>query len=473
MKRFLLTLVLLIPFCAVIGSASLSCRAEVKVGVCDWMILKRQKLGEFTLAKQLCAQGVELDMGGLGKRDSFDNKLRDDAQLAAFLQMADSVKVEIGAVAMSGFYGQSLIEKKSYRWLIEDCLNTMERVKTPTVAFLPLGGCGNDWTTDKKKYSEVVKRLRVVGNMAAKRGKVIGIDTPLDAQGNLELLKKINSKGIKIFYKWQTATENGRDICQEIKTLGKDNICAFHASNPDGVWLRDDKTINLKAIRQTLQEMDWSGWMFVERSRDTTQVKNVKANYGDNVRYLKEVFGEVRFVLNETASLDSGYVETILKRAQKVTDELGITGTAKGEDVLHLVANHYFNLNRIYESGEGNIKEQLYDNHFDFCANLASVCTPEEVEKVKDVLTYNVRQVKYDAQIDMIPTLNLEERQQLMTWLKEAREYAIDAKGSKEKHALFKKYMGRFSNWLSKRGYDIQKERQMWGARVKAKGGKL
>ena len=115
----------------------------------------------------------------------------------------------------------------------------------------------------------------------------------------------------------------------------------------------------------------------------------------------------------------------------------------------------------------------MYDNHFDFVANLCSVCTLNEVEAIKDVMTYNVRQVKYDAQIDMIPTLNREEREQLMIWLKEAREYALDAKGSKEKHALFKKYMGRFSNWLSKRGYDIQKERQNWGARVKAAGGRL
>ena len=38
---------------------------QYKVGVCDWMILKRQKLGEFDLAKQIGSDGVEMDMGGL------------------------------------------------------------------------------------------------------------------------------------------------------------------------------------------------------------------------------------------------------------------------------------------------------------------------------------------------------------------------------------------------------------------------
>jgi hypothetical protein len=33
-----------------------------QVGVCDWMVLKRQKLGEFQLAKDLGCDGIEMDM---------------------------------------------------------------------------------------------------------------------------------------------------------------------------------------------------------------------------------------------------------------------------------------------------------------------------------------------------------------------------------------------------------------------------
>ena len=439
-----------------------------KIGVCDWMILKRHKPGAFSTAKQMCADGIEFDMGGLGKRDSFDNKLRDDAQAAAYIKMIDSVKVEVGAVAMSGLYGQSFIQKKSYKWLIEDCLNTMDKLGNVKVAFLPLGGCGNDWTTDKKKYSEVVKRLRTVGDMAAARGKVIGIDTPLDAAGNLKLLKAIKSKGVKIFYKWQTAIENNLDICADMKALGKDNICAIHASNTDGVWIEKDNAINAKAIRATLDEMGWEGWLFVERSRDTTMVRNTKANYGANVAYLKDVFAPVRYTMMDTADKDTAYVSTIMGRAKKVTDALNITGTTKGEEVHNLISNHYFTLNKIYEDNV-DVKAKLYDYHGDFIANLENVCTPTEIEQIKDILTYDVMHVKYNAQVEMIPTMNAEERAQLMSWLREAREYAIDAKGSKEKHAIFKKYMGRFSTWMSKRGYNMKQEEKFWSARNKAK----
>ena len=114
-----------------------------KIGVCDWMVLKRQKLGEFKLAKELGCDGIEMDMGGLGTRRSFDNKMRDPESVRVFTNMADSFGIEIGAVAMSGFYGQSFAKKESWRWLIQDCLDTMEKMGAD-VAFLPLGGCGNN-----------------------------------------------------------------------------------------------------------------------------------------------------------------------------------------------------------------------------------------------------------------------------------------------------------------------------------------
>ena len=286
MKRFFITLLILTA--GLIVPESVLAQQRYKIGVCDWMVLKRQKLGEFKLANELGCDGIEMDMGGLGTRRSFDNKMRDPESVKVFTNMADSFGIEIGAVAMSGFYGQSFAKKESWRWLIQDCLDTMEKMGAQ-VAFLPLGGCGNNWADSIPLRQEIVWRLHEVGEMAKACGKVIGIDTPLDAEGNIKLLNEIGSDGIKIFYKFQTAIENKRNIAKEIKTLGKDRICAIHASNTDGVWIRNDKAINMKKIKKALDEIGWSGWLFVERSRDVNQVRNVKLNYGENVRYLKEI----------------------------------------------------------------------------------------------------------------------------------------------------------------------------------------
>src|SRR5882762_7580617 len=52
-------------------------KQRYKIAVCDWMILKRQKLGAFQLTKDIGADGVEVDMGGLGERATFDSHLGD------------------------------------------------------------------------------------------------------------------------------------------------------------------------------------------------------------------------------------------------------------------------------------------------------------------------------------------------------------------------------------------------------------
>ncbi len=192
---------------------------------------------------------------------------------------------------------------------------------------------------------------------------------------------------------------------------------------------------------------------------------------------------------------DAKYVETIMQRSTKVTDALKITGTARGKEVLNIVANRYFKLNDIYTERDsikavaktltGNDKKQkmeyaemlkdqkLYKSHFGFIADLSVYLSEKEVETVKDVLTYNVVNVTYKAQCDMIPSLKLEEKVQILVWLKEAREYAMDAESSKKKHEAFGKYKGRINNWLSKRGYNLTKEREEWAKRVKARGGTL
>lgn len=72
------------------------CRIETKeqrykIAVCDWMILKRQKIGSFQLVHELKGDGVELDMGSLGKREMFDNKLREPHSSSYFVKQLRTI----------------------------------------------------------------------------------------------------------------------------------------------------------------------------------------------------------------------------------------------------------------------------------------------------------------------------------------------------------------------------------------------
>lgn len=57
----------------------------------------------------------------------------------------------------------------------------------------------------------------------------------------------------------------------------------------------------------------------------------------------------------------------------------------------------------------------------------------------------------------MYPDLTGPQKKQIMAWLVEARELAMDGGSSKEKHAVFGKYKGRINNYLSAAGYDAKK----------------
>lgn len=188
---------------------------------------------------------------------------------------------------------------------------------------------------------------------------------------------------------------------------------------------------------------------------------------------------------------DPQYVQTILGRSKKVVDKLALQDAAVAEEVTKIVANRYFELNDIYEARDKGLAEikahadlpeeyrtlaknyvnyecdsKLYRSHFAFPATLGIYLTDEQVEQVIDGMTYGVVGVTYKAHIEMIPSLTDEEKKQLLAWLEEARELAVDAENSNKKHGVFGKYKGRINNYLSKRGYDLKAERAAWYKRI-------
>ena len=268
--------------------ASETSELRYKIGVCDWMILKRQKLGAIALAKEIGADGVELDMGSLGKRDTFENALADAAVRKQFQDQAEQLGIEFCSIAMSGFYAQSFAKRPTYKQMLGDCIATMTQMGVK-VAFLPLGVQG-DLNLHPELRPAIVQRLKVVGQMASDAGVVIGIETALDAAREVELLGEIDIPAIRSYFNFANALQNGRDLIAELRTLGKERICQIHCTDEDGVLLEHNKRLDLVAVKQTLDEMGWSGWLVMERSRDANNARDVRGNYGANARYLKQVF---------------------------------------------------------------------------------------------------------------------------------------------------------------------------------------
>ena len=288
MKRTILYILVLLFTAGRASTKQIHSEPRYKIGLIDLMLLKRQKLGALTLTQELGADGVEVDMGGLGNRPTFDNKLLIDSVRRQYLETAKKLNIEIFSLAMTGYYAQSFCGREQWRKSIEDCITTMKLMNIKT-AFLPMGvQC--DIAQNPSVRPAVVSRLKEAGLMAKNAGVVIAIETSLSAKEEVQLLKEINSPAIQIYFNFSNSLKNGRDLYSELKTLGKKNIAIIHATNKDSVWLQNDPELDLYKVKRVLDEMDWRGWLVVERSRDARQPSNVRYNYGANVAYLKKIF---------------------------------------------------------------------------------------------------------------------------------------------------------------------------------------
>ena len=198
------------------------------------------------------------------------------------------------------------------------------------------------------------------------------------------------------------------------------------------------------------------------------------------------VFLAVACLSLQAQQTDEEYRQVIYGRASKIVAQLSMADEAAQQVMTELIARQYIELGKVNdayaEKSKGLQGEELDDVkawqqqklsalHYAFVSNLCARLTGEQVETVKNGMTMWVLPHTYQAHLDMIPTLTQEEKDYILAALMEAREYAMDCSDSKAKHAWFGKYKGRINNYLSKRGYDLKKEREAWNLRIKAAAG--
>ena len=265
---------------ATAGAANL----RYKISASDWMMLKRQKPGALQLAKDCGLDGVEVDMGPLGKRPTFENNLSDDKFRADYLAKAHELGLGISSLAMSAFYGQAFGKHEKAEEFAAQWIELMPKMETK-IGFLPIIGID-----DESVRAKTVQHLKVAAPLAEKAGVILGLNTQLDGDGNKKLLDDIGSPAVRIAYNCGEAIDAKRDVYAELRKLGKDRLAQIIPTLSDGVWLEHDKRIDVPKLKQVLDEMSWSGWLVLQRSRDAKKARDVKYNFSANAAYLKSIF---------------------------------------------------------------------------------------------------------------------------------------------------------------------------------------
>lgn len=189
--------------------------------------------------------------------------------------------------------------------------------------------------------------------------------------------------------------------------------------------------------------------------------------------------------------LDPEYIKVTNERASKIVVKLDLKNETKEKAVSTIIAQQFRDLSEIQDGRDAAIKkvkedaslakekqnekidklkikadESIAKLHKSYLKKLGKELSEDKITEVKDGMTYGVLPITVAGYNDMLPNLTAEQKDYIYKALVEAREHAIDGGTSKEKHGWFGKYKGRINNYLSKQGYDLNKESADWHKRV-------
>jgi hypothetical protein len=183
------------------------------------------------------------------------------------------------------------------------------------------------------------------------------------------------------------------------------------------------------------------------------------------------------------AELEAVYTANIEKRAGDTLKILALADEAKSARVKDAIVAQYRSL-RARDEALDTMFQSLGKNapgietnraailkilsqqlHQHFLTRLTADLTPEQVEQVKDKMTYNKVKVTFDAYCEIVPHLTEAEKAKILQALKVAREEAMDGGSADEKAAIFQKHKEGINALLNANGHDVAKATREWEAK--------
>lgn len=184
--------------------------------------------------------------------------------------------------------------------------------------------------------------------------------------------------------------------------------------------------------------------------------------------------------------IDSAYSNTIETRTAKIMTALALTDSDKSNRVHQIIVSHYYALrardeavnDELNDLPKGSSEWRSQRNtmvlamsqplHDRFVAQLSAQLTPEQIDTVKDQLTYGKVQFTYNAYCSIVPALTDDEKAKIMDLLKQAREVAIEGGNAGEKSDIFQQYKDQINSYLKTNGIDMDQATREWVAKQAA-----
>ncbi len=252
-----------------------------KIGACDWSIGKMGDPAALEVAKEIGLDGVQVSLGTAAN----NMQLRQATVQQRYKDLARQTGVAVASLAIGELNGIPYkSDPRTIAW-VSDCVDVMVamNVKVVLLAFFAKG----DLKGDKAGTDEVVKRLKAVAPKAEKAGVTLGLESWLSAEESMDIIDRVGSPAVKVYYDVCNSTDRGYDIHKEIRWLGAKHICELHMKE-NGTLLGKGK-VDFQKVRATLDDIGYSGWVQIESA--VPKGTPMPAAYKANLHFLRGIFG--------------------------------------------------------------------------------------------------------------------------------------------------------------------------------------
>ena len=250
-----------------------------KLGACDWSIGKMCDPGAFAVAKQIGLDGVQVSLGTAAN----DMHLRQAAVQKQYKEAARAAGLSVASLAIGELNNVPYkSDPRTVAW-VSDSIEVCQALGVSTVLLAFFGN--GDLKGDQAGKDEVVRRLKEVAPKAQKAGVMLGIESWLSADEHLDILDRVGSPAVQVYYDVCNSNDRGYDIYREIRKLGRKRICEVHAKE-NGALLGQGK-VDFKRVRDALDEIGYKGWVQIEGAVPAGQP--MLESYQANCKFLRGV----------------------------------------------------------------------------------------------------------------------------------------------------------------------------------------
>ena len=232
------------------------------------------------MAKGIGLDGVQVSFGNVAN----DMHMRKAEVQQQYKDAVNKTGMEIASLAIGEM--NSIPYKSDPRTIewVSDSIDVLKAlgVKVVLLAFFGKG----DLRDDKAGTDEVVSRLKVVAPKAEKANVILAIESWLSAEQHMDIIQRVGSPAVQVYYDVCNSTDRGYDIYKEIRWLGKKNICEMHMK--ENGCLLGKGPVDFKKVREALDDIGYTGWMQIEGA--VPKGKPMLESYVENCKFLRNLF---------------------------------------------------------------------------------------------------------------------------------------------------------------------------------------